>query len=259
MLKAQEIHWSKFQIDTEDPMTLSALAMRIFRQNDDYYKNFPIHIPNRNVDTFIRRGHYGGHTDVYKPFGEDLYYYDVNSLYPFVMKEFPMPGGVPVWRKNLEEVELDTLFGFFEAYVECPSHISRPFLPYKDQNSLLFPTGKFIGIYYSEELKYAGYEIRPLRGYMFEKMSSPFEEFISNLYESRQEARRAVTEVCREEKYLELMMMDNFQSAEKLTDSHYLVNYTTNSGCVSDEEWKAPRIMAVQLSAAITAMARMKM
>ena len=129
MLKAQEIHWSKFQIDTEDPMTLSALAMRIFRQNDDYYKNFPIHIPNRNVDTFIRRGHYGGHTDVYKPFGEDLYYYDVNSLYPFVMKEFPMPGGVPVWRKNLEEVELDTLFGFFEAYVECPSHISRPILP----------------------------------------------------------------------------------------------------------------------------------
>ncbi|KAG6520744.1 hypothetical protein ZIOFF_017804 [Zingiber officinale] len=113
MLKAEDIHWSKFQIDTEDPMTLSVLAMRIFRQNSYNYKNFPIHIPNRNVDTFIRHGHYGGHTDVYKPFAEDLYYYDVNSLYPFVMKEFTMPGGVPVWRKNLEEVELDTLFGFF--------------------------------------------------------------------------------------------------------------------------------------------------
>lgn len=118
-----------------------------------------------------------------------------------------------------------------EAYVVCPSHITRPFLPYKDQNSLLFPTGRFIGIYYSEELKYArelGYQITPIRGYMFEMRRSPFESFISYLYESRQEARRAgddaiayvykilmnslygrfginpestVTEVCREDQY----------------------------------------------------------
>nr|GFA10188.1 DNA polymerase-like [Tanacetum cinerariifolium] len=35
----------------------------------------------------------GGHADAYIPFGENLYYYDVNSLYPFVLKEYPMPGG----------------------------------------------------------------------------------------------------------------------------------------------------------------------
>ena len=62
----------------------------------------PIYIPNKNEDSFIRRAYYGGHTDTYKPYGEDLYYYDVNSLYPFVMKEFPMPGGVPVWHRNLD-------------------------------------------------------------------------------------------------------------------------------------------------------------
>lgn len=194
LLRAQDIYCSKFNIDTEDTMTLSALAMKIFRHN--YYddKCFPIHLPNRNEDTFIRRAYYGGHADVYKPYGEHLYYYDVNSLYPFVMKEFHMPGGVPVWRNNLENVELDSLFGFIEAYVDCPSHIYRPFLPYKDKNALVFPTGKFVGVYYSEELKYArelGYKITPLRGYMFEKKSSPFKSFISNLYESRQEARKA--------------------------------------------------------------------
>lgn len=191
MLKAQEIYWSKFQIDTEDTMTLSALAMKIFRQKLDNDKNFPIHLPNRNEDTFIRRGYYGGHTDVYLPYGESLYYYDVNSLYPFIMKSYPMPGGVPVWMNNLEEVDLDSLFGFFEAYVVCPSHITRPFLPYKFNKFLVFPTGQFIGVYYSEELKYAlGYEITPLRGYQFEKICSPFESFITNLYDSRQEARR---------------------------------------------------------------------
>jgi hypothetical protein len=76
-------------------------------------------------------------------------------------------------------------------------HISlcRPFLPYKDSNdTLLFPTGKFVGVYYSEELKYArslGYTILPLRGYLFEEKPSPFDGFVSSLFSLRQEARRA--------------------------------------------------------------------
>lgn len=64
-----------------------------------YYdpNSFPIHIPSMNEDTFIRRGYYGGHADTYIPRGENLYYYDVNSLYPYIMKTFPMPGGRLAW------------------------------------------------------------------------------------------------------------------------------------------------------------------
>ena len=152
MVKAQSIYWSQFQVDIVDCLTLSALAMRIYRMR--YYddNSWPIHIPSRNEDTFIRRGYYGGHADTYKPYGENLYYYDVNSLYPFIMKSFHMPGGVPVWHGHLEGQELSHLFGFIEAYVVCPRTITRPFLPYRDhKNTLLFPTGKFVGVYYSEE------------------------------------------------------------------------------------------------------------
>lgn len=52
------------------------------------------------------------------------------------------------------------------------------------------------------------------------------------------------------------MKMDNFQSAEKLTDHYYIVNYITNSSFVDDDNWKAPKMSAVQLAAAITACAR---
>lgn len=98
--------------------------------------------------------YYGGHRDVYKPHGEDLYYYDVYSLYPLVMKEFPMPGGVPVWHGKMVGKDLDSIFGFIEAYVECPKKINKPFLAYRDKNNtLIFPTGEFLGVYFSEELK----------------------------------------------------------------------------------------------------------
>ena len=197
MLKAQEMCLSKYNIDIENIMTLSALSLHIFRSNYLDDKKSRIYLLNRNQDTFIRCGYYGGHADVYKPMGENFFFYDINSLYPYVMKKYPMPCGEPVWRNHLEKVELETLYGFFEAYVECPSHISRPFLPDPNDNTLVFPTGSFVAVYYSEELKYArklNYQILPLRGYMFEKTSSPFEGFVSSLYESRKEAKKEGSE-----------------------------------------------------------------
>lgn len=289
MLKAQEIHWTQYSIDIENVMTISALSLKIFRQLYFDDKNHPIYIPTRNQDTFIRRGYYGGHVDVYKPYGKDLYYYDVNSLYPYVMKSFPMPIGKPVWRKDLENVNLDTLFGFINAYIVCPKDIKKPVLPYKDRDgTLVYPTGKFVGVYFSEELKYArsiGYEVVPISGYLFEKMEYIFEKFITDFYDKRLEAKKAgdeamsfiykilmnslygrfgmnpeslVTEICKHDKYIEYMMNDNFQSADKLTDEYYIVQYLSNSS-VDDNEWKAPRFSAVQLSAAITSYARIYM
>ncbi|KAJ8425849.1 LOW QUALITY PROTEIN: hypothetical protein Cgig2_000481 [Carnegiea gigantea] len=151
MRKAQDIYWKLFQINIESKITLSLLALTIFRMNTYNEKNRPIHILNKNEDNFLRRAYYGGHTNIYIPYGENLYYYDVNSLYPFVMKEFPMPGGVLVWHRNLEDKDLNSLFGFIEAYVVCPKTIKRLFLPYRDKNkTLIFPIGEFIGVYYSE-------------------------------------------------------------------------------------------------------------
>nr|UYK51798.1 hypothetical protein [Paphiopedilum micranthum] len=193
MQKAQEIYWNLYKVDIESKITLSSLALSIFRMKYYDSNNWPIHIPNKNEDSFIRNAYYGGHADTYKPYGEDLYYYDVNSLYPFIMKEFQMPGGVPVWHRNLDGKDLDSIFGFIQ--VVCPNTIKKPFLPYRDKNNtLIFPTGEFVGVYYSEELKYArglGYTVLPISGYLFERMESPFRHFVSSLFESRLEARKS--------------------------------------------------------------------
>ena len=88
----------------------------------------------------------------------------------------------------------DSRFGFIEAYVVCPKTIKKPFLPYRDKNkTLIYPTGEFIGVYYSEEFKYArglGYTVLPISGYLFERRESPFRHFVSSLFENRLEARK---------------------------------------------------------------------
>lgn len=170
----------------------------------------------------------------------------------------------------------------------CPPSIKKPFLPYKDAfGTLLFPTGTFDGVYYSEELKYArtlGYFIYPKRGYLFEKKESPFKGIISDLHNKRLEAKakanesmiyiyktlmnslygrfginpeNSVTEFCDESQLDAYIQMPGFQHAEELNDRYYIVNYMTNTSY--DAQWTPPKMSAVHLSAAITAGARMHM
>jgi hypothetical protein len=194
MLKAQDIYWGLYRVDVVDKITLSSLSLSIFRKSFYNPSKTPIAIATGNEDSFVRRGYYGGHVDVYKPRGSNLYYYDVNSLYPYVMKTFDMPIGKPIWSPDLHSSNIEDLFGFIEAYVICPEHIKKPVLPYRDENgTLIFPTGQFMGVYYSEELKYAksiGYTVIPIKGYLYEKGEGLFHSFVTDLYGNRLKAKK---------------------------------------------------------------------
>lgn len=218
--------------------------------------------------TLIRRAYYGGHADSYIPKGEDLKLYDVNSLYLYIMKTYPMPSGKPVWHGNLEGQDIDSLYGYFETHIVCPKTITRQFLPVniKLKKRILeyFPTGEFVGVYYSEELKYArdiGYQVTLLSGYSFEKMKSPFDNFVSTLYEKRQEAKKrsndamfyvykllmnslygrfcinpkcTITEICDQDRYNNLIKSSNLTLSDKLSEHYYIVTYWSNTEQVSD-------------------------
>jgi hypothetical protein len=78
--KAQAFFWQEFVIDIR--RTVASLALAIFRMN--YYddEKHPMFIPKKNLDISIQRAYYGGHSNVYLPEGDNLYAYNVNSLYP---------------------------------------------------------------------------------------------------------------------------------------------------------------------------------
>jgi hypothetical protein len=92
--------------------------------------------------TDIKQGYYGGITEVYKPFGKNLYYYDVNSLYPFAALN-DMPG--LSCRKLLlsHNDNIQDLFGFFYCIVDA-TQVKCEYLgllPLKS-DGLIFPLGK---------------------------------------------------------------------------------------------------------------------
>jgi len=160
--------------------------MKIFRLRFLDNKT-PIPILKGIEDSFIRKGYFGGATDFYKFYAQNIKYYDVNSLYPFAMLK-PMPHKLVKFHKDLTNFKLDNFFGFCLAEVNCPKNMLRPILPYKSKdNKTIFPTGKWIGVYFSEELKAVvklGYNIQLINGYEFTK-EYIFKDYVEHFYESK--------------------------------------------------------------------------
>ena len=153
-------------------LSLPSLAIKIFLKDFYDFKNGPIENCLGNKELFIRKSYKGATVDVFKPHMIKGYHYDINSLYPYVMKEFQYPVGKGIFVKS-DNINLDTFFGFLEVKVFCPDFIKIPLLTKYDKfRGLICPSGNWEDIYFSEELKMAkslGYRFQILRGVFYEK------------------------------------------------------------------------------------------
>jgi hypothetical protein len=150
------------------------------------------------IDEFFRLAYYGGRVEVFKHFGYGLNYYDVNSLYPYVMlNKYPLPiKGNYVKVNSFVKDEL----GIYECDVEAPD-IHIPVLPTKYNGKLIFPTGKFSGVWCSPELELAiekGYKIKVKQGYIFPKTDYIFNDYVKYWYKIKKTssgAKKAVAKL----------------------------------------------------------------
>jgi hypothetical protein len=147
--------YNEHGLQITDALTISKLAINILYSNylKNNNKNYLPLIRNVTIYNFIKKGYYGGITEVYKPYGENLNYYDINSMYPFVAKN-KMPGTKATYIElNQDEAEvnkgksldLDNLFGFFFCKVKTKdSYLGL--LPIHFENKLILPNGTFEGV-----------------------------------------------------------------------------------------------------------------
>lgn len=185
-----DIILDNFKINPISCLTFSSLAFKIFRT---YFYNTKLHghiaQSHGALDSFIRSSYRGGVAEVYKPHIKNGYYYDVNSLYPFIMSNSEMPIGRGEYIQNICEssFNINTFFGFIEVEVECPE-MYIPFLTVNDTDKgLISPIGTWKGVYFSEEIKYAltlGYKFKYKSAYSFKK-AVIFDNYVNVLYAKR--------------------------------------------------------------------------
>ena len=191
--------YDKFMIDCTKYPTIPSLAFAIFRKNylvEDMIPNIKSKLHN-----IIKRSYFGGICELYKPSGVNIKSYDVNSLYPFAMKAFKMPCGIPKYVKgsfaNIIMYATSSSnnsklpFGFYNVRVKTPTNLDKPILPTRLNTPAgtrtAFPLGVWEGWYFSEEILNAmhhGYEFEFIEGYLFEE-SSIFNEYIDLLYDMK--------------------------------------------------------------------------
>ena len=150
LIRAQEFYFQRFNVDIADCYSLPSVSLKIFKTN---FLKLDIPILKGGHDIFIRRSYFGGATDIYLRHAINVYYYDVNSLYPLaITKDMPHEFLGYLKRSQTDEMErkgLGNFFGFIEIDIECPKILSDQYyllLIKEEQYTLLVNLQEFISL-----------------------------------------------------------------------------------------------------------------
>lgn len=184
--KFSDYVYLKYNVQVSNSLTISSLALGIFLSKY-YNKNIPL-IVKRSLYEDIKQSYFGGITEVYKPTNinnETLYYYDVNSLYPYASLN-TMPGLNCLFEAdiNLSINDIPNFFGFYYCKV-VTTNSYLGLLPVRTRDGLIMPNGSWEGWYFSEELKFVaakGYDIFVYKGYTFNKTNDIFYDYVNDFY-----------------------------------------------------------------------------
>ncbi len=168
-----------YGVRLKDVYSTSSLAFRVFRTK---FLNTPIPVSNFNEFNMAKRAYFGGAVNIYENYGENMYYYDVNSLYPYCMlKTLPL--------KYLRTVttsvdKIEEVFGFITCKIEIDATAPR-LVPVRHDGHIIFPYGTIYGTFFSEEVKSwvkYGYSITIISVYEYSKGVNIFDSYINKFY-----------------------------------------------------------------------------
>jgi DNA polymerase elongation subunit (family B) len=190
--KFNELIFNLFKINLHKYPTLTSLSFAIFRAH--FMKEETIPQLSGQIAKDIRMSYTGGACDMYIPKAEKdttIYAYDVNSLYPSVMRNNAMPIGNPTFFKgDIRKIDFKA-FGFFFCNITAPENLLHPIIQthVKTNNGIrtIAPLGQWTDMIFSAEMDNAielGYKFEILWGYTFEK-ANIFKEFVDTFYNIR--------------------------------------------------------------------------
>ena len=183
--------YDKFK--TKMKFTIASIASTVYRTG--YLSDiFPDGFRVNEVDRFFRDSYYGGRVELFDKRLEelDVVGYDVNSLYPFVMREYEYPDPSTLRYYSQLPPNWQKMMGMVHGTVYVPEELkdSYPILPFKtEEGKLIFPVGVFKGAWNVVELLYAMKYGCKLLDVDYAVLTSvrvrPFTRFVNELYGMR--------------------------------------------------------------------------
>lgn len=194
--KAAIEHYIKF-IDTHDlgafRMTRSSQAFGAYRHRF-MSKSICVH-RDEELDNFERLSYFGGRTECFR-IGEirhgPFVSFDINSMYPFVMKTYRYPVRYLTTVKNIDEDHLKYIMNKYCVLGEIAVDTDEPVYAYRRDNKVIFPIGTFRANVCSEGLRYAYnnkhlVEIKKLLVYEKDWI---FQEYVDYFYPIKQQYKQ---------------------------------------------------------------------
>jgi len=166
--------------------TIASLSLKRFLD----FSGCEIWSVNSKYDNYYRENYYrGGRVEVYKMYGKNLYYYDINSLYPFVMLN-KMPVNEPI-RTN--KYKLNKI-GFYKIELLQDTNDYISVLSIKNKNGIYYVNGIKGNIFYltSAELELLienNVKFRIIDGYYFGKSEYLFNDYVNHYYDLKVNAK----------------------------------------------------------------------
>jgi len=170
--------------------TLPSCAMSLWRNK---YLDRSYWQPGIEQMTALFKGYYGGRTEAFaRGRIKNMYLYDVNSLYPHVMRSYPYPdmNTLRDTRKNDDEPIL-----YQEGMADVTITIEGgekgyPPLAYRLPDKLIFPTGTMRGWWTHEEIRgaldmHGARLIKVHRSIYARETCEPFTSYVDDLYALR--------------------------------------------------------------------------
>ena len=171
-------------------LTIASTSLKTFKRG---YQNNVLMMCDRSINDELRNAYFGGRTEIFRMYAPEIkgkyyYYYDINSLYPYVMYEYDYPISKPQIIQTPDKKVFMENEGITKARVISPNDLYLPVLPskikIKTDTKLMFVLGEYEGWWDNALLRKAkelGYTITPQKSYIF-KTEYIFRDFVKHFY-----------------------------------------------------------------------------
>lgn len=181
--------FNNFNIDVTFYMSISSITFKIFRNN--FLKSYLLTSTSPLTVNYISKAYFGGVSFVHFPFGNNLFRFDINSLYPFVMSNNLFPTNHPIWI-SIYNFNLSLFFGFCQVSFLIPEFLIFGVIPFKFKGRNINGIGLISGVYFSEELKFfisLGCKVITIFSALKFNRSYIFNNFVNSMYGNRLRAK----------------------------------------------------------------------